>query len=90
MRTFKNKELCQEVLQRLANGWLLDIEWKDVYNDVINYNMNLDRSIRSVFNDPRRIGNQVNWAYREFSKTYHGVITHYNLTKRRERKRYTI
>lgn len=78
MRTFKNKELCKDVLQHLANGYLLENEWQYVYNDVVNYNMDLDISIRSVFKNPRRIGNQVDWAYREFSKLYHSYITNYN------------
>lgn len=90
MRTFKNKELCKDVLQRLANGFFFNIEWRYVYNDVVNNNMDLNRSIRSVFLSPRGLESHVNWAYSEFSKVYHGVITHYNLTKRRERRRYTI
>ena len=90
MRTFKNKELYKDVLQRLANGYLLEDEWQYVYNDVVNYDMDLDISIRSIFKNPRRIGNQVNWAYREFSKLYHSYITNYNLKKKIERRRYII
>lgn len=90
MKTFKNKELYKDVLQRLANGYLLEDEWQYVYNDVVNYDMDLDISIRSVFKNPRGIGNQVSWAYREFSKLYHSYITNYNLKKKIERRRYII
>lgn len=90
MSTFKNKALYKDVLQRLANGYLLDIEWKHVYNDVINYDMDLDISIQSVFMNPRGIGNQIEWAYSEFSKVYHKLITWNNLTKKFKRKAYKI
>lgn len=90
MRTFKNKELCKDVLQRLANGYFLESEWQYVYNDVVNYNMDLDISIRSVFKNPRRIGNYVDLAYREFSKLYHSYITNYNLKKKMRQRGYII
>lgn len=90
MRTFKNKELYKDVLWRLANGYFLDIEWKRVYNDVINRNMDLDASIRIVFINPRGIGNQIDWAYSQFSKVYHKLITWDNLTKKFKRKAYKI
>lgn len=90
MRTFKNKELCKDVLQRLANGYLLETEWQYVYNDVVNYNMDLDISIKSVFTNPRGGGNEVDWAYLEFSKIYHKFITNYNFKKKIVRMAYRI
>ena len=82
MRKFKNKELCKDVLQRLANGMFFSTEWEHVYNDVINWNMDLDISIKSVFMHPRGLANHVDWAYSEFSKLYHGLVTHYNYKHR--------
>lgn len=90
MRTFKNKELCKDVLQRLANGFFFNIEWRYIYNDVVNNNMDLNRSIRSVFLTTRCLENQVDWAYLEFSKSYHKIITNYNLKKKFRRKAYRI
>lgn len=90
MRTFKNKELCKDTLQRLSDGCLFDAEWQCVYNDVVNYNMDLDISIKSVFMNPRGIGNEVDWAYYEFSKIYHKFITNYNFKKKIIRMAYRI
>lgn len=79
---FKNKTICKEVLYRLSNGVSLSTEWAYVYNDVINYNMDLKLSIERVFMHPRGRSNHVDWAYAEFSKLYHGLITHYNYKHR--------
>lgn len=90
MRTFKNKELYKDTLQHLINIYRFDIEWRYIYNDVVNNNMNLDKSIRSVFLTTRCLENQVDWAYSEFSKSYHKIITNYNLKKKFRRKTYRI
>ena len=90
MRIFKNKELCKNTLQCLANGHLFDAEWQYVYNDVVNYDMDLDITIKSVFTNPRGIGNEVDWAYSAFSKMYHTFITNYNRKKKFRRKAYRI
>ena len=82
MTKFKNKELCKEVLQHLVNGMFFSAEWQHVYHDVIYGNMDLDTSIGIVFMHPRGLPNYVNWAHAEFSKIYHGFITHYNYQHR--------
>lgn len=82
MNKFKNKLLYKEVLQRLVDGMFFSAEWKHVYNDVIYGNMDLDKSIGIVFMHPRGLPNYVDWAHAEFSKLYHGLVTHYNYKHR--------
>ena len=79
---FKNKQICKNALERLANGFYFGIEWQYVYYDVINLNMDLDASIQKRFRCPRGMANHVDWAYWELSQSYHALVSHYNIRKK--------